>query len=320
MITKNEMELISFSLIYFKTSKIYTIVLVLGLITLPLLLFSIIILITNANAKPAKYKLILTLSITTFFCTLSYIIPWEKVKFDKPLCVFQANLMLIFETSQYLMSMLVGYHTRFVILYKKGVDTGFSKIQLLIYGLIGFGIPLLLLIIANVKGAVGYCSPWCWIKEDKSIINYIYRIIIYIIMIGSQLLNVFFSVSIIRNLNNDPSISNDQKKKHKTLIYKMLKYPICLLICIIPGLINRILVFEDEGKEESLNILSSLATIMLSCSGFFILIIYGLTLNTIRLIKESCNKTQQKEEEENESVIEKISGFSDSTNDEVELS
>ena len=39
----------------------------LGLITLPLLFIAIIILITNARAKPSKYKLILTLSITMFF-------------------------------------------------------------------------------------------------------------------------------------------------------------------------------------------------------------------------------------------------------------
>ena len=312
--------------ISFKTNTIYIIVLTLGLITLPLLLIAIIILITNARAKPSKYKLILTLSITTFFCTLSYIIPWENRKTNDFLCLFQGNLMLMFETSQYLMSMLVGYHTRYVILYKKGSDKGLSRNQLLIYGGIGFGIPLILLIIANLNKAIGYCSPWCWILEDSPesmYLNYVYRIIIYFIMIGSQLLNIFFSVSIILNLNSDPLISNEQKKRHKVLIYKMLKYPICLLVCIVPGLINRIMMIQKDNpssnNENRLHLLSSIATIMLSSSGFFILIIYGLTLNAFKLLKESCKKTEDKEEE-NESNIDEIIVLQDTQTDESELS
>lgn len=289
----------SFSLSSIPKHVVYKCVLILGLITLPLLLLAIIILLTNVRAKPSKYKLILFLSVITFFCTLSYIIPWD---FNESICKLQGNLMLFFETSQYLTSMLVGYHTKYVIIKQKGSDKGFYKRQLFMYGLISLGIPLILLIIANIKNAIGYCSPWCWIVESgaEAHLNYVYRIIIYAIMIGSQLLNIYFSISIIRNLNKDPSISNEQKRQHKSLIYKMLRYPICLLACIVPGLINRIVIFEedlpkDENKEETMNLLSSIATIMLSSSGFFILIIYGLTLNTIMLLKESCKKKQVEE-------------------------
>lgn len=278
----------------FRKDTIYKWVVVLGVITLPFLLIAIIILITNIRAKTGKYKLILLLSISTFFCTLSYIIPWKKVQENKALCFIQGNLMLMFETSQYLISMLVGYHTRYVIINKNGSDMGFMNIQLFTYSFIGFGIPLILVTIANIKNGIGYCSPWCWIVDSKgeNNLDFIYRIIAYFIMVGSQLLNIFFSISIIANLNNDPSISIEQKKRHKSLIYKMLRYPICLLICVVPGLINRISSFgeEEDIDKNTMSLLSSIATILLSSSGFFILIIYGLTLNTIRLLKESCNK------------------------------
>jgi hypothetical protein len=55
-------------------------VLALGLITLPLLFIAIIILITNANVKPSKYKLILNLSITMFFAHYLILFVGEKQK------------------------------------------------------------------------------------------------------------------------------------------------------------------------------------------------------------------------------------------------
>ena len=77
-----------------------------------------------------------------------------------------------------------------------------------------------------------------------------------------------------------------------------LKYPICLLICMIPGLINRIMIIKQSSThhddKNSLPLLSSNATIMLSSSGFFILIINGLTLNAIKPKKKKMKQLLEK--------------------------
>lgn len=279
----------------FQKSTIYKWVLGLGIISLPILFLAIILLIYNINAKTGKYKLILLLIISTFFCTLSYILPWKEPK--STLCSIQGNLMLMFETSQYLLSMLVGYHTRFVILFNKGSDTRINKVHLFTYIFVGYGIPLILVIIANLTKMIGYCSPWCWILDENNELSHAYRVIVYLIMIGSQVLNIFFSMSIFKNLNYDSFISVEQKTRDKSLVCKMLGYPICLLVCIIPGLINRIASLGKSQTDEGMSWLSSLAIIMLCSSGFFILILYGMILNIYRLLKESCNKTVTPDEE-----------------------
>lgn len=284
----------------FQKSTIYKWVLGLGIISLPILFLAIILLIYNINAKTGKYKLILLLIISTFFCTLSYILPWkEPIKGEQKstLCSIQGNLMLMFETSQYLLSMLVGYHTRFVILFNKGSDTRINKVHLFTYIFVGYGIPLILVIIANLTKMIGYCSPWCWILDENKELSHAYRVIVYLIMIGSQVLNIFFSMSIFKNLNYDSFISVEQKTRDKSLVCKMLGYPICLLVCIIPGLINRIASLNKSQTDEGMSWLSSLAIIMLCSSGFFILILYGMILNIYRLLKESCNKTVTPDEE-----------------------
>ena len=284
----------------FQKSTIYKWVLGLGIISLPILFLAIILLIYNINAKTGKYKLILLLIISTFFCTLSYILPWKKPineESKSTLCSIQGNLMLMFETSQYLLSMLVGYHTRFVILFNKGSDTRINKVHLFTYIFVGYGIPLILVIIANLTKMIGYCSPWCWILDRNNELSHAYRVIVYLIMIGSQVLNIFFSISIFKNLNYDSFISVEQKTRDKSLVCKMLGYPICLLVCIIPGLINRIASFGKSQTDEGMSWLSSLAIIMLCSSGFFILILYGMILNIYRLLKESCNKTVTPDEE-----------------------
>lgn len=287
----------------FQKSTIYKWVLGLGIISLPILFLAIILLIYNINAKTGKYKLILLLIISTFFCTLSYILPWKEPKGEpkgepkSTLCSIQGNLMLMFETSQYLLSMLVGYHTRFVILFNKGSDTRINKVHLFTYIFVGYGIPLILVIIANLTKMIGYCSPWCWILDGNNELSHAYRVIVYLIMIGSQVLNIFFSMSIFKNLNYDSFISVEQKTRDKSLVCKMLGYPICLLVCIIPGLINRIASFGKSQTDEGMSWLSSLAIIMLCSSGFFILILYGMILNIYRLLKESCNKTVTPDEE-----------------------
>ena len=295
-------EVLSSNRVYFRKDTVYNWVFGFGIISLPFLFLASILLLYNIKAKTGKYKLILLLAVSTFFCTLSYILPWEEHKKEDPpstLCYIQGNLMVMFETSQYLISMLVGYHTRFVILFNNGSDTGFKKSRLFAYGFVGFGIPLILLIIANMLDRIGYCSPWCWILDKEDEVDYFYRILTYSLMIGSQLLNICFSLSIIAHLNNDPYISEEQKKRHTSLIYKMLRYPICLLICIAPGLINRISSLGESRSDDDkgMTFLSSLATIMLTSSGFVILFMYGLTLNAFRLLKESCNKTVNPDED-----------------------
>ena len=284
----------------FQKNTIYKWVLGLGIISLPFLFLAIILLIYNIKAKTGKYKLILLLIISTFFCTLSYILPWKEPIKGKPkstLCCIQGNLMLMFETSQYLLSMLVGYHTRFVILFNKGSDTRFNKVHLFTYIFVGYGIPLILVIIANLTKMIGYCSPWCWILDGDNELSNAYRVIVYLIMVGSQVLNIYFSISIFKNLNHDPSISVEQKKRDKSLVCTRLGYPICLLICIIPGLINRISSLGKSQTNEGMSWLSSLAIIMLSSSGFFILILYGMIFQVYRLLKESCNKTVKPDED-----------------------
>ena len=86
----------------------YIIIVIIGSLTLIILIGGILSFCFSKN-KTVLYELVLYLSISTTFSMISYILPWNRE--DNSIeCIIQSFLMVIFEVSQILWAMIIGYH------------------------------------------------------------------------------------------------------------------------------------------------------------------------------------------------------------------
>lgn len=234
-----------------------------------------------------RAELLIYLCFSTFFSSVSYILPWKTSSESPRLCTVQGILMVIAETGQYLWSGIIGFHTTYSIITYKDGNMKLSKKLRFMYWMIGFGFPIILSIILYAIDRIGFKGPWCWIRiEGKGdILGQCLQIFFYFIFFGSGVLNIILALSLFCYISKDVGLNEAQKKKNRGLVCKMFRYPIILVVMILPTIIIRVFTIEEVNWERT-KVINSIGIIGISTFGAISVFSYGFTCDFINMLQE----------------------------------
>lgn len=245
------------------------------------------------NNKTVVYELVLYLSISSTFSMISYMLPWYRGK-EKIECLIQSFLMVIFEASQFLWSMIIGYHISKGIKLYRGEKEVLSMARRFIYYLICFFLPIVLGIVSYVLGQMGNSGVWCWILGGN-ISGQMLQWVSFILAYAAAILNLSFSIRLIIYFNREKSIAPEEAEAAKGLIYKLIRFPIIQIITIIPATVNR--VYTKITGET--NVVLGDISIFFECfQGTFIIITYWINKGSLTYLTQCCNKKEETLEKE----------------------
>ena len=247
-----------------------------------------------AKSRTVVYELVLYISIATIFSMISYIIPWRtsSLPVKSTECIVQSFLMVIFEQSQFLWAMIIGYHISKGIKAYKGEKEIINMGRRFIYYLICFGYPLIFGIITYFLGQMGNSGMWCWIT-NVNVSGRILQWISFILAYGSAILNLSFSIRLIIYYHKQKSIDPEEAEIAKAMIYKLIRFPIIQIICIIPATINRL--YNIITQERSV-VLDKISIFFQCFQAAFIIITYWVNEGTLAYLTSCCKKAGNPDE------------------------
>lgn len=238
------------------------------------------------------FELVIYLTIACMFNNLSYLIHYRpSINFTETqmtLCYVQAFMMVWFETSQIIWTTLIAISLYVNVVKFDETDSNSNCMKRVIFLLVGFAFPLSFSIIGITMGYFGPGSNYCWINSiDNSIGAIIYGNVIYLLVWILIITNVTITIIVIRHLNK---LYNNEEEKEliSRYIYKLIKYPIIQVICLIPATINRIIyVF----LKETFFPIQVISMCFLASQGLLYAIAYGYNTQVREILRKSLKKT-----------------------------
>ena len=274
-------------------NDLYRAILGISIVSMVFIFITVLLYFLYRKNSSTRAELLIYLCLSTFFSSVSYILPWNTSSDYPSLCTFQGILMVIAETGQYLWAGIIGFHTTYSIRTYKDGNMKLSKKLRFIYWMIGFGFPIILSIVLYAIDRIGFKGPWCWIRieEKGDILGQGLQIFFYFIFFGSGVLNIFFALYLFNYISKDGGLNEAQKRKNRGLVCKMFRHPIILVVMILPTVIIRVCTIEEEGWEGT-EVVNSIGIIGISSFGVISVFSYGFTCDFINMLKEiASNKS-----------------------------
>ena len=173
-------------------NSIFTVFLILGIIVIVCLFIVIFTFICYKKIHSYNIEQIVYLSLSTIILILGYIFGWDN-KDNSKMCQSQAIMIIIGEMSQYFWSTLIIY-TLYDTLYNFEHASKASVMKRrIIHFLIGFGIPIIIAIIAIIAKICTFTGEsdkgyWCSIQSSN---GKPFLIVFFVIIWLSIFLNMY---------------------------------------------------------------------------------------------------------------------------------
>ena len=280
-------------------NSIFTVFLILGIIVIVCLFIVIFTFICYKKIHSYNIEQIVYLSLSTIILILGYIFGWDNENNSK-MCQSQAIMIIIGEMSQYFWSTLIIY-TLYDTLYNFEHASKASVMKRrIIHFLIGFGIPIIIAIIAKIRTFTGESDKgyWCSIQSSN---GKPFLIVLFVIIWLSIFLNMYLLFK-VKSFFKILLLKEERHIVNKDL-QKLTCYPIIQMIAVLPDSLGKlIMLFKDDEKDTSIKIIQTITLIVTLLQGLCIAIIFGAVSNV--LIRLFCCKKEKVEISEIENTKE----------------
>ena len=277
-------------------SSIFTVFLILGIIVIVCLFIVIFTFICYKKIHSYNIEQIVYLSLSTIILILGYIFGWDN-KDNSKMCQSQAIMIIIGEMSQYFWSTLIIY-TLYDTLYNFEHASKASVMKRrIIHFLIGFGIPIIIAIIAKICTFTGESDKgyWCSIQSKP------FLIVLFVIIWLSIFLNMYLLFK-VKSFFKILLLKEERHIVNKDL-QKLTCYPIIQMIAVLPDSLGKlIMLFKYDEKGTSIKIIQTITLIVTLLQGLCIAIIFGAVSNVLKRL--FCCKKEKVEISEIENTKE----------------
>ena len=280
-------------------NSIFTVFLILGIIVIVCLFIVIFTFICYKKIHSYNIEQIVYLSLSTIILILGYIFGWDNEKNPK-MCQSQAIMIIIGEMSQYFWSTLIIY-TLYDTLYNFEHASKASVMKRrIIHFLIGFGIPIIIAIIAKICTFTGESDKgyWCSIQSSN---GKPFLIVLFVIIWLSIFLNMYLLFK-VKSFFKILLLKEERHIVNKDL-QKLTCYPIIQMIAVLPDSLGKlIMLFKYDEKGTSIKIIQTITLIVTLLQGLCIAIIFGAVSNVLKRL--FCCKKEKVEISEIENTKE----------------
>ena len=280
-------------------NSIFTVFLILGIIVIVCLFIVIFTFICYKKIHSYNIEQIVYLSLSTIILILGYIFGWEN-KNNPKMCQSQAIMIIIGEMSQYFWSTLIIY-TLYDTLYNFEHASKASVMKRrIIHFLIGFGIPIIIAIIAKICTFTGESDKgyWCSIQSSN---GKPFLIVLFVIIWLSIFLNMYLLFK-VKSFFKILLLKEERHIVNKDL-QKLTCYPIIQMIAVLPDSLGKlIMLFKHDEKGTSIKIIQTITLIVTLLQGLCIAIIFGAVSNVLKRL--FCCKKEKVEISEIENTKE----------------
>lgn len=280
-------------------SSIFTVFLILGIIVIVCLFIVIFTFICYKKIHSYNIEQIVYLSLSTIILILGYIFGWDN-KDNSKMCQSQAIMIIIGEMSQYFWSTLIIY-TLYDTLYNFEHASKASVMKRrIIHFLIGFGIPIIIAIIAKICTLTGESDKgyWCSIQSSN---GKPFLIVLFVIIWLSIFLNMYLLFK-VKSFFKILLLKEERHIVNKDL-QKLTCYPIIQMIAVLPDSLGKlIMLFKGDEKGTSIKIIQTITLIVTLLQGLCIAIIFGAVSNVLKRL--FCCKKEKVEISEIENTKE----------------
>ena len=280
-------------------NSIFTVFLILGIIVIVCLFIVIFTFICYKKIHSYNIEQIVYLSLSTIILILGYIFGWDN-KNNSIMCQSQAIMIIIGEMSQYFWSTLIIY-TLYDTLYNFEHASKASVMKRrIIHFLIGFGIPIIIAIIAKICTFTGESDKgyWCSIQSSN---GKPFLIVLFVIIWLSIFLNMYLLFK-VKSFFKILLLKEERHIVNKDL-QKLTCYPIIQMIAVLPDSLGKlIMLFKGDEKGTSIKIIQTITLIVTLLQGLCIAIIFGAVSNVLKRL--FCCKKEKVEISEIENTKE----------------
>ena len=280
-------------------NSIFTVFLILGIIVIVCLFIVIFTFICYKKIHSYNIEQIVYLSLSTIILILGYIFGWDNNENSK-MCQSQAIMIIIGEMSQYFWSTLIIY-TLYDTLYNFEHASKASVMKRrIIHFLIGFGIPIIIAIIATICTFTGESDKgyWCSIQSSN---GKPFLIVLFVIIWLSIFLNMYLLFK-VKSFFKILLLKEERHIVNKDL-QKLTCYPIIQMIAVLPDSLGKlIMLFKHDEKGTSIKIIQTITLIVTLLQGLCIAIIFGAVSNVLKRL--FCCKKEKVEISEIENTKE----------------
>ena len=239
--------------------------------------------------------LIFCLSVSEFLISVFSFINPPAINSDiiDKLCIAQGFLLNFFEISSLCWISAISFSILLGTMIKDPNNLSNSYIYLFIYSNL---LPIILSFGPLITSSYGPAGTWCWmnIRDYRDTKASIWAMIIYIVHFVHIVFNVVAIVLSIKHFKVRAFEIKEERKEESNFLRDyciVLKFfPMILILCIIPGTINR--AFGFFTRKENL-VLYCLQSFFDSIQGFLDSIIYSYYYRN--LFKTWCGNEENKE-------------------------
>ena len=288
-------EQYSVSLFGTDNNSIFKVFLILGIIVIVCLFIVIFTFICYKKIHSYNIEQIVYLSLSTIILILGYIFGWDN-KNNPKMCQSQAIMIIIGEMSQYFWSTLIIY-TLYDTLYNFEHASKASVMKRrIIHFLIGFGIPIIIAIIAKICTITGESDKgyWCSIQSSNGTP---FLIVLFVIIWLSIFLNMYLLFK-VKSFFKILLLKEERHIVNKDL-QKLTCYPIIQMIAVLPDSLGKLIMLF---KDDKIKIIQTITLIVTLLQGLCIAIIFGAVSNVLKRL--FCCKKEKVEISEIENTKE----------------
>ena len=274
-------------------NSIFTVFIILGIIVIVCLFIVIFTFICYKKIHSYNIEQIVYLSLSTIILILGYIFGWDN-KDNSKMCQSQAIMIIIGEMSQYFWSTLIIY-TLYDTLYNFEHASKASVMKRrIIHFLIGFGIPIIIAIIATICTFTGKSDQdyWCSIQSKP------FLIVLFVIIWLSIFLNMYLLFK-VKSFFKILLLKEERHIVNKDL-HKLTCYPLIQMIAVLPDSLGKLIMLFKKGT--SIKIIQTITLIVTLLQGLCIAIIFGAVSNVLKRL--FCCKKEKVEISEIENTKE----------------
>jgi hypothetical protein len=279
----------------------------LGIISLISCTISILTYIIFKSIRSFIMEIILYLTISSFFQTLSYIIyfPNNESKSEDKLCQLQGSTMLFSGLSQFAWTCLLSFSIFQSVINlknfsKKDQNSNLKTIRF-IYIFIGFGIPLIITLIGLILDIYGKAGFWCFInseyynennnndnidkeKDNKYKIFYIF---FFSLLWFCILFNLTLYSRVILFIKRSFEGEFEGRRNSTEYTRPLISYSLIQILWLTPATVNRIYQAFDNPSNNAFDFVQSLFDVS---QGFIYSLAFGLNPRVRKAISNAFKR------------------------------
>mmetsp|Transcript_37797 Transcript_37797/g.118387 ORF Transcript_37797/g.118387 Transcript_37797/m.118387 type:complete len:364 (-) Transcript_37797:64-1155(-) len=196
-------------------------------------------------------------------------------------CTLQGILQQFFQLASFMWASIIAT-TLYLKLVKRQFDMEFWKLAA-----VGWGVPGFLTILPATTDSYGQTGGWCWIKttdKEEGDVGTVWRFVtFYLVLWVCIIVDVYLMVEVARYVRRIVDLSGgnlgESTKKVLATVERLKYYPCILIVCWVPGTINRI--HNTIHPTDPVFALAIIQVLFRSWQGILNALAYGLN-STVR--------------------------------------